>query len=172
MQGPPFPPRPTASILIPISNLNQPMATKTGPAMSQLINSNMIVGVISKHFGVQLKPVKKPIYRKPYPDWIDRVMPLPKGYKVPYFFTFLGDDDKSTMEHVSRFTAQCGEEIQNDYYKLQLFLLSLIRIAFTWYYSLLHNSVQNWADMERSFHDRFYRPLPKVIVADLMNLKQ
>lgn len=26
--------------------------------------------------------------------------------------------------------------------------------------------------MERCFHDRFYRPLPKVTIADLMNMRQ
>ena len=58
-------------------------------------------------------------------------MSLPMGYKVPDFITFLGDDDKSTMEHVSRFTAQCGEVGQNEYHKLQLFLLSLMGTALT-----------------------------------------
>ena len=32
--------------------------------------------------------------------------------------------------------------------------------------------MQNWADMEKCFHDRFYWPQPEVSAADLMNLRQ
>ena len=76
------------------------MAFKVKPALPQLINPNMIVEAIKKHFDVQLKPIDKLVYRKPYLEWVDRTMPFSKGYKVPNFMTFLGDDDKSTLEHV------------------------------------------------------------------------
>ena len=49
------------------------------------------------------------------------MMPLPKGYKVSAFTTFLRDDDKSIMEYVGWFTTEYGEVSQNEYYKLQLF---------------------------------------------------
>ena len=100
------------------------------------------------------------------------MMPLPRGYKVPDFITFSRDDDQSTMEHVSQFMAQCGEVRQNEFHKLQLFLLSLMRTTFTWYSTLPPNYMQNWANMETSFHDRFYWPQPEATVANLMNLKQ
>ena len=99
----------------------------------------MIAEVVRKHFGTQLKPIKRPVYRKRYPGWINKIMPLLKGYKVLDFTTFLGDDDKSTMKYIGEFTTQYGEISQNEYCKLQLFPLSLTRIAFTWYSSLLHN---------------------------------
>lgn len=57
-------------------------------------------------------------------------------------------------------------------YKFQLFPLFTTRIAFTWYSNLPPNSVQNWANMERCFHDKFYRPQPEETIADLMNTKQ
>ena len=60
----------------------------------------MIAEVIRKHFGIQLKLIGMPIYKKSYLEWVDKMMPLPKGYKVPNFTTFSRDDDKSTMEHV------------------------------------------------------------------------
>jgi len=41
------------------------------------------------------------MYKKPYPEWVDCMIPLPKRYKTPYFSTFSGEDDKSTMEHIS-----------------------------------------------------------------------
>ena len=80
---------------------------------------------------MQLKPIERPFYRKACPNWIDSIMLLPKGYTVLDFTTFSRDDEKSTMEHISRFTVQCSEASQNEYYKLQLFLLPLIGIAFT-----------------------------------------
>ena len=65
----------------------------------------MIAEAIRKHFNVQLKPIERPVYRKSYLEWIDKMMPLSKGYKVSDFTTFTGDDEKSTMEHISRFIA-------------------------------------------------------------------
>ena len=65
----------------------------------------MIGEAIRKHFSVQLKPIERLVYRKPYLEWIDKMVPLPKEYKVPIFTTFFGDDDKFTMEHISRFIA-------------------------------------------------------------------
>ena len=95
-----------------------------------------------------------------------------REYEIPDFTIFLGEDEKSTMEHISRFTAQCGKANQNEYHKLQLFPLSLTATAFTWYSSLPPNSIQNWADMEWLFHDRFYWLKPEVTMADLMTLEQ
>ena len=71
--------------------------------MSQLIDLYMIVEVIKKYFGVQLKPIERLIYKKPYLDWIDKMMPLPKDYKVPDFTTFSRDHNKFAMEHISQF---------------------------------------------------------------------
>ena len=97
------------------------------------------------------------VYRKSYLDWVDKIL-LPRGYKSSNFSTFSDEDGKYTMEAVSRFMAQCREANQNKYYKLQLFQLSLIRAAFSCYSSLAPNSIQGWADMDRLFHDRFYKP--------------
>ena len=94
------------------------MVAEAKLVMSQLIDLNMIVKAIRKHFGVQLKPIKRLVYRKPYPDQINKTVPLSKRHKVLDFTTFLRDDDKSTMEHVGRFIAQYGEASQNEYYKL------------------------------------------------------
>lgn len=88
------------------------------------------------------------------------------------FATFLGEDEKSTMEHVSTFTTLCGEASLNNFYQLQLFSLSLTSTEFTWCSSLLPNSINNWADIERCFHDRFYISQPDISVVDLMNTKQ
>lgn len=46
----------------------------------------------------------RPIYTKPYFDEIDNES-FPKGYRVPKFHLFLGEDIReSTIEHVAHFT--------------------------------------------------------------------
>ena len=93
---------------------------------------------------------------------------MPREFEIPYFTIFSSEDEKSTIEHISRFTTQYGKANQNEYHKLQLFPLSLTATAFTWYSSLPPNSIQNWADMEWLFHDRFYQPELEVTVVDLV----
>lgn len=79
---------------------------------------------------------------KPYAEWVDRVVTLPRGFKTPDFANFFGEDGKSTTEHIGRFTALCGEGNQNMVHKLYLLPLSLARTTFTWYSSLSPNSIQ------------------------------
>ena len=45
-------------------------------------------------------------------------------------------------------------------------------ITFSWYSSLAPNSVQGWADMERLFHDCFYKPQPRVSITKLISCRQ
>jgi hypothetical protein len=40
------------------------------------------------------------MYQQPYPEWFDRFS-LPHRYKVPEFFKFSGQDNMSTVEHIS-----------------------------------------------------------------------
>ena len=55
---------------------------------------------------------------------IDKENPDPRGYKIPGFSFFSREDGQSTLEHVARFTIQCGElaNYENFYhFKLRLF---------------------------------------------------
>ena len=54
------------------------MVVEARLATPHLIDSNMISKVIRKHFDMQLKPTERPIYRKSYPEWVDKIMPLLK----------------------------------------------------------------------------------------------
>lgn len=63
------------------------------------------------------------LYTKPYPEKVDRLVPLPRGYKTPNFATFFEEDEKSTMEHIGRLIVQFDEGNDNEFYKLQLFPL-------------------------------------------------
>jgi hypothetical protein len=42
------------------------------------------------------------VYQKPYLDYYDQ-LPYPRGYRVPEFLKFSGEDGKTTLEHVSQF---------------------------------------------------------------------
>lgn len=55
---------------------------------SQLIGPGVITKAIRKNFGIQLKPLEGPIYRKSYPKWVDIMVPSLKGYKTPNCTTF------------------------------------------------------------------------------------
>jgi hypothetical protein len=107
----------------------------------------MIADVMKEQFGLKPKNTGN-LYNHPYPEWFERV-PLPGRYKVPDFSKFLGQDNVSTDEHVSRFLAQCGEASAVDALRVRLFPLSLSGSAFTWFSSLPYNSVHSWADMEK-----------------------
>ncbi|XP_055959745.1 uncharacterized protein LOC126654984 [Mercurialis annua] len=115
---------------------------------------------VQELYGPGLRQIDRPQFHKPYPDHIDRKNPYPRGYKIPIFSLFSGEDGHSAIEHVAKFTIQCGvlanlDNIAN--FKLRLFPNSLTCTAFTWYATLPRNSVLTWAEMERLFHTQFYR---------------
>ena len=69
--------------------------------MPKLIDLNMIAEVIMRHFGVQLRPLERLVYKKPYPKWVDMVQ-FPRGFKTLDFTIFSRENGKSTMEHISQ----------------------------------------------------------------------
>ncbi|CAL8086800.1 unnamed protein product [Prunus armeniaca] len=115
---------------------------------------------------------ERPTYRKPYSAYIDQI-PLSPGFKVPNFTLFNGEDPHaSSVEHIGIFSVQCIAIENNLLLKLRLFGNSLSRQAFTWYTSLLANSVQTWEQMENVFHDYYFRIQLEVTISDLAALKQ
>ena len=89
------------------------------------------------------------------------------------FSLFSREDGQYTMEHVSRFTVQCGElaNYENFYhFKLRLFPNTLTGAAFTWYTTSSRNSIQSWLEMERQFHTHFFRAEPKVCIAEVFRV--
>ncbi|GKV21983.1 hypothetical protein SLEP1_g31893 [Rubroshorea leprosula] len=119
-----------------------------------------------------LRPLVRPASRKPYLDIIDHENPFPRGFKVPEFTLFSGEVGQFTIEHIGRFTIQCGEASGDDNLKLKLFPSSLTGTALTWYLGLPQNSVYSWRQMEDLFHTQFYRCEPEVSMADLSRLAQ
>ncbi|GKV50531.1 hypothetical protein SLEP1_g57234 [Rubroshorea leprosula] len=138
----------------------------------QYINRDQIIDMVQEAYGLVLRPLVRPAYRKLYPNFIDQENPFPRGFKVPEFTLFSGDGGYSTIEHIGRFTIQCGEASGDDNLKLRLFPSSLTSTALTWYLSLPQNSVYTWRQMEDLFHIQFYRSEPEVSMADLSRLVQ
>ncbi|GKV45247.1 hypothetical protein SLEP1_g52356 [Rubroshorea leprosula] len=97
----------------------------------QYINRDQIINMVQEAYGLVLRPLVKPAYRKPYPDFIDQENPFPRGFKVLEFTLFSKDGGYSTIEHIGRFTIQCGEASSDDNLKLRLFPSSLTSTALT-----------------------------------------
>jgi hypothetical protein len=70
------------------------------------------------------------VYQKPYPKYFDTI-PYPRGCRVPDFAKFIGDDNKTTYEHVGQFLAQINDTDIADVHKIRLFPLSLSATAFS-----------------------------------------
>ena len=113
-----------------------------------------IAGAFRDKLGVSMVPGGQS-YRKPYDSRFDH-HPYPKGTKIPEFAKFLGDQGKSTREHIGQFLAQLGELADTEAFRVRLFSLSLIGTAFAWYATLPPNSIVSWGDLEQKFHDHFF----------------
>jgi hypothetical protein len=94
-------------------------------------------------------------YKKPYPEYFDTV-PYPRGFRVPDFVKFTGEDARTTYEHKGQFLAQVSYAGITDVHWVKLFPLSLSSTAFNWFTSLAPNSVSTWASLEERFHEYFY----------------
>lgn len=77
------------------------------------------------------------------------------------------------MEHISRFTVQYDELANYDNFDnllLRLFLTSLIRAAFTWYFTLPRNSINILWKMEWLFYTPFFRAKLEMSMVELSRL--
>ncbi|KAF2318178.1 hypothetical protein GH714_002174 [Hevea brasiliensis] len=70
---------------------------------------NIVRDTIWELYKPGLRQIGSPEFHKPYLDAIDRENLYLRGYRIPKFNAFLGEDGQSTLEHVVRFTIQYGE---------------------------------------------------------------
>jgi hypothetical protein len=56
---------------------------------------------------------------------------------MPDFVKFSGDDNHTTWEHISQYTAQLGEDGTYNSSKVRFFLLSFTGTAFAWFTLLI-----------------------------------
>jgi hypothetical protein len=71
------------------------------------------------------------------------MIPYPQGFWVPDLAKFMGDDAKTTNEHIGLFLAQVNDVGITDVQKIRMFPLSLTGAAFNWFASLPPNSVDS-----------------------------
>jgi hypothetical protein len=72
------------------------------------------------------------VYRKPYPEYFDTI-PYPRGFWVPDFMKFMGDNTRTTYEHVGQFLAHVNDVGITEIHKDKLFPLSLLGTTFKVY---------------------------------------
>jgi hypothetical protein len=90
----------------------------------------------------------------------------------PDFAKFNGEDNRTTLEHISQYQAQLGEVDSIYALKIHLFSLSLTDTAFSWFSSLSPNSIDSWEQLERKFYDHFYSPENELKLLDLTLVSQ
>jgi hypothetical protein len=61
--------------------------------------TNQLATILRESFGIEPKG-RGHVYQKPYPDYYDQ-LPYPRGYRVPVFSKFSGEDGRITLEHVA-----------------------------------------------------------------------
>jgi hypothetical protein len=74
--------------------------------------TNQLATILCGSFSIEPKG-QGPIYQKPYPDYYDQ-LPYRRGYIVPKFSKFSGENGKTTLEHVGQFILQCGDASANN----------------------------------------------------------
>jgi hypothetical protein len=126
--------------------------------------------MLLKQYGIKPKQ-QSCIYRTPYPSGYDQIL-FPPRFKVPDFTKFSRQDETSTMEHITRFIIQCGDEGNVDALRISLFFSSLLWPAFSWFTSLPANSIIKWYDLEQQFHNYFFSSINKMKITDLTRLTQ
>ena len=111
------------------------------------------------------------MYKRPYLEWYDLVA-LPSNYRLLEFAKFTGQDNTSTIEHISWYLTQLGEASIEEAHRVRFFSLSLSGPAFTWFSSLLVNSITNWVDVEKKFHTYFYIGTREKKITDLTTINR
>jgi hypothetical protein len=109
-------------------------------------------------------------YHKPYPEYFDTV-PYPRVFRDPYFVKFTVDDSRTTYDHIGQYLAQINNVGINDIHRVRLFSLSLSGVAFSWFTSLVLNSINTWAGLEEKFNEYFYNGGTELKLSDLMTIR-
>jgi hypothetical protein len=97
---------------------------------------------------------------------------FPPRFNVPNFTKFSGQDETSTMEHLTRFIIQCREAGNVDAFRICVFSSSLSGLAFSWFTSMPTISIIKWSDLEQLFHNYFFYGINKMNITDQTRLKQ
>ena len=83
-----------------------------------------------------------------------------------------GENEQSTVKHIARYTMEIEELANIEYLKMRFFLSSLTKNAFTWFANLRPNSILRWNQLEKSFHEQFFRGEMRVSLTDLFTIRR
>jgi hypothetical protein len=93
-----------------------------------------LANVVKTKLGVDIGNTN--LYQKPYDLEFDR-FPVPRDWRMPDLIKFSGDDDRTTWEHISQYTAQLGEAGVYNALKVRLFLYLYLAPLFLGFLRLL-----------------------------------
>ena len=113
----------------------------------------------------------RPNFTSPLSEYILQTDLPPRG-KVPKFTKFSGDTTEFTVEHVARYLIEAGKIVNNENLRIKYFPSSLTKNAFTWFTTLPANSIHNWNQLERLFHEQFYMGQTKISLKELASVKR
>ncbi|XP_050896151.1 uncharacterized protein LOC127102869 [Lathyrus oleraceus] len=115
--------------------------------------------------------LQRPNYSSPLSEYILQTELL-SGCKIPKFTKFSGDTSESTIEHIARYMTEAGDLVNSENLRMKYFPSSLIKNAFTWFTTLLPNSIDAWPQLERLFHEQFYMGQTKISLKELASIKR
>jgi hypothetical protein len=99
-------------------------------------------------------------------------MAYPPGWRIPDFIKFSGEDNRTTLEHISQYIAQLGEASAHESFKVRLFSLSLTGTTFAWFSSLAPNSIDSWNQLKQKFHGNCFSGDYQLKLIDLTSVKR
>jgi hypothetical protein len=100
------------------------------------------------------------------------MIPYPRDFRVADLAKFMGDNAKTTYEHIGQFLAQANDVGNTDVHKIRMFPLSLTGVGFNWFTSIPPNSIDSWVSLEQKFHNYFYNGEVELRLSDLTSLRQ
>jgi hypothetical protein len=78
-----------------------PAQATTEPGADPNNLTNQLSTILRESFGIEPKG-RGHVHQKSYPDYYDQ-FPYPRGYGVPEFSKFSGEDGKTILKHVGQF---------------------------------------------------------------------
>jgi hypothetical protein len=67
---------------------------------------------------------------------------------------------------------EAGDLANDENLMLKFFPNSLTKNAFTWFTTLAPQSIQQWTELEKLFHEQFYMGQSKIILKELVSVKR
>ncbi|XP_050918982.1 uncharacterized protein LOC127136477 [Lathyrus oleraceus] len=115
--------------------------------------------------------LRRPNYTSPLSKYILQAEAPPRT-KILKFTKFSRDTTESTIEHVARYLIEAGDISNNENLRINFFLSSLIKNAFTWFTTMPQISIHTWNQLERMFHEQFYMGQTKISLKELTSIKR